>query len=76
MTEASVAEGKRSQGILMVVFGALIEVAAIVLMVSRTFSQMIAIALVVVGIALVAAGLGMLRRDRDANALKRPHHPL
>ena len=67
---------KRSRGILFIVAGFIIETVGIALMVLRTVEGVIAIALIAIGLALVAVGLGTLRKDRDANALKRPAKPI
>ena len=66
------AEAKRKKGILMIVAGFIFELAGIGMMAMGTAAPVRGISLITIGLALVAVGLGTLRRDRDANALKKP----
>ena len=67
---------KKRRGMLFVVAGAIFEMVAIVLFVAKTVEPVIAIGLLVVGTALVAVGVGTLRKDRDEHSLKRPERPI
>lgn len=67
---------KKSRGILFIVAGFMFEIVGIVMMVGRTVSPAIAIALIAIGLSMVGIGLGVLRRDRDEHGLKRPQKPL